>query len=48
MPTTPRRTRAGEVDGSARNQGTRAARGRGMLDDTKQYVSVILQLYGSL
>jgi soluble lytic murein transglycosylase-like protein len=29
-------------------QGARAVRERGLFDDTKQYVSVILQLYGSV
>ena len=29
-------------------QGARAVRARGLFDDTKQYVSVILQLYGSV
>ena len=28
-------------------QGARAVRDRGLFDDTKQYVAVILQLYGS-
>jgi soluble lytic murein transglycosylase-like protein len=29
-------------------QGARAVRERGLFDDTKQYVSVILQLYGAV
>jgi len=29
-------------------QGARAVRDRGLFDDTKQYVAVILQLYGSV
>ena len=43
-----------EFDGNVRlalagyYQGARAVRERGLFDDTKQYVSVILQLYGSV
>lgn len=43
-----------EFDGNTRlalagyYQGARAVRERGLFDDTKQYVSVILQLYGSV
>ena len=29
-------------------QGARAVRDRGLFDDTKQYVAVILELYGSV